>query len=242
MWERYGEELTLAVENGPADDRPNELLGAVLKAVVEAYYPDRVRSGAVARSRAQAAQSIVTIFAGGVVGTVTVTTLSTAPNWVRVAGIAAVVLWFLAALGYVTAVAKPTPPPPGPSEAEDASSLIKAVLNRAAEEAKTIDRRQQAAQTLVVAAVIATTVAFGFGLFVERSKFVSGKVQVGGPPASLQAACVGSASVIEGEIDLSTLGEQFVVVRVKCGTADRQALLRIPRSDVKSIQTAKEDE
>lgn len=233
----------MAVENSAADDRPDELLDTVLKAVVDAYYPDRVRSGAVARSRAQAAQSIVTVFAGGVVGTFTITTLSTAPNWVRVAGIVAVVLWFLAALVYVAAVAKPTPPPPGPNEADDARSLIKAVLARSAEEAKTIDHRQRVAQALVVAAVIATAVTFGLGLFLEKSKFVSGKVQVGNAtPASLQAACVGSVLVIEGEIDLSTLGEQFVVVRVNCAGGGRQALLRIPRSDVKAVQTAKDDE
>jgi len=240
---RRAREVTLTEETTPPDDRPKELLDSVLKAVVDAYYPDRVRSGAVARSRAQAAQSIVTVFAGGVVGTFTITTLSTAPTWVRVVGIVAVTLWFLAALGYVTAVANPTPPPTGPNDAEDARSLINTVLERARDEAATIDRRQRKAHVLVVAALVATGLAFAFGLLLDKSKFVTGKVLLNGASAtSLLPSCVGSGPVVEGEVDLNTLSDQFVVVRVSNCESNPQSLLRLPRSDVKAIQTAKEDE
>src|SRR4051812_16127564 len=91
-------------EHSGVDER-ERVLDTVLGPASEAYYSERVRSGSEARVRAQAAQSTITLFAGGVVAALTFTELADRSLATRWAGVLAVALWLLAAVLYLRAVA-----------------------------------------------------------------------------------------------------------------------------------------
>ncbi|MCZ7417943.1 hypothetical protein O7605_08960 [Verrucosispora sp. WMMA2121] len=216
------------------------LLGSVQEAVVHAYYPDRVRTASGARTRAQAGQSVVTVFAGALVATFTLTSLANAPQLTRAGGCVAVGLWLLAAVLYVRAIATSVPVgPEAAPAARDARSLIEEVLKRADREALQIDRRQSMANIVSVLALVATVFTFTTALLMEQpDKSRRGVLILGAEGQGLLATlCNAPLERLEGDIDVTTLGGQYVAITVpRCGT-DGQVTLRIPRSAVAGTLT-----
>ncbi|RIV37740.1 hypothetical protein [Micromonospora radicis] len=216
------------------------LLGAVQEAVVQAYYPDRVRGASGARTRAQAAQSVVTVFAGALVATFTLTSLADAALITRAGGCVSVGLWLLAAVLYVHAIAASVPVGPDAARAtRDARSLIDEVLKRADREALQIDRRQGRANWVSVIALMATVFTFATALFmVEPDKARPGVLILSAEGQVLLASLCGAPMErLEGDIDVTTLAGQYVAVTVpRCGPRE-QATLRIPQSAVAGTLT-----
>ncbi|TNH29287.1 hypothetical protein FHG89_13150 [Micromonospora orduensis] len=216
------------------------LLTSVQDAVVQAYYPDRVRAAAGARTRAQAAQSVVTVFAGALVATFTLTSLATAAPVTRVGGCAAVTLWLLAAVLYVRAIATIVPAAPTAArEARDGRSLVEEVLKRGDDEARQVDRRQRTANLASVLALAVTMLTFGSALFVEHPDKARRGVLILGTEgqATLRALCGTGEARVDGEIDVTSFSGQFVSVRLdRCGER-RDVTVRIPRSAVSSALT-----
>ncbi|MFC0509435.1 hypothetical protein [Micromonospora costi] len=224
-------------------DSPSEpLLTSVQDAVVQAYYPDRVRAATGARTRAQAAQSVVTVFAGALVATFTLTSLASTALVTRIGGCLAVALWLLAAVLYVRAIA--TIVPPGPTaarEVRDARSLIAEVLSRGDEEARQVDRRQTVANGASVVALAATVFTFASALFVDHPDKSRPGVVILGPEgqATVAALCGAPVARVEGDLDVTSLSGQFVSITLdRCG--DRRGVtVRLPRSAVAAALTTK---
>ncbi|SCL33952.1 hypothetical protein GA0070616_4841 [Micromonospora nigra] len=222
-------------------DSPSEqLLTSVQDAVIQAYYPDRVRAAAGARTRAQAAQSVVTVFAGALVATFTLTSLATTATATRIAACAAVALWLGAATLYVRAIATVVPPPPTAArQARNAQTLIEEVLKRGDAEARQVDRRQSVANGLSVLALAATLLTFSLALFVEHPDKSRRGVLILKSDArvSLAALCGAEVSRVEGEIDVLSVRSQFVAVTLfSCGDR-RDVKVRIPRNSVSVLLT-----
>ncbi len=216
------------------------MLEAVLGPASEAYYAERVRSGSGARLRAQAAQSTVTLFAGGIVAALTFTQLDDRPEITRWAGVGAVALWLLAAVMYLRAVAQPVSALAGPSHARDRLDLLNAVLKRADDEAAQIDRRQRHANRVVIAALIVSLVTVVLATVLgPEEKLVSGSVLFSPSYAkSARSLCDLTGDRIAGRIDKASLSASFVRITVSakdCGSGTGETELAVPRAAVRAI-------
>lgn len=227
-------------ESNMADER-ERVLDAVLGPVSEAYYAERVRSGSGARARAQAAQSTVTLFAGGIVAALTFTQLDNRPSSTQLAGVGAVAMWLLAAVLYLRAVAQPVGALAGPSHARDRLDLLKAVLKRADDEAAEVDRRQKHANWVVVGALAVSVLTIGLAAIGgPKEEKASGSVVVSPVYAqSVRALCAKSGQQISGRIDKASLSTSFVSITVaskECGGGtDKETELVIPKSAIRAI-------
>ncbi|MFC9395025.1 hypothetical protein ACFTWS_17960 [Streptomyces sp. NPDC057027] len=233
-------------ESNMADER-ERMLDAVLGPVSEAYYAERVRSGSGARARAQAAQSTVTLFAGGIVAALTFTQLADRPLSTQVAGVGAVAMWLLAAVLYLRAVAQPVGALAGPSHARDRLDLLNAVLKRADDEAAQVDKRQKHANWVVVGALAVSVLTIGLAAIGgPKEEKSSGSIVVSPAYAqSIRALCAKKGElVIIGRIDKASLGAPFVSITVtskECGgKAGKETKLVIPKSAIQAIEMEEE--
>ncbi|MFE0633247.1 hypothetical protein ACFW3D_40760 [Streptomyces sp. NPDC058864] len=223
-----------------ADER-ERVLDAVLGPASEAYYAERVRSGSGARARAQAAQSSVTLFAGGIVAALTFTQLADRPLSTQLAGVGAVALWLSAAVLYLRAVAQPVGALAGPSHARDRLDLLNAVLKRADDEAAQVDKRQKHANRVVTGALAVSVLTVGLAaLGGPKEEKTSGSVVISPAYAkSLRNLCTMKNERITGQIDKNSLGAPFVSITVaskQCGGAtDTETELVIPKSAIQAI-------
>ncbi|MFK0172373.1 hypothetical protein ACIQU5_26595 [Streptomyces sp. NPDC090306] len=232
--------ITSADTGGNAADERDLVLDAVLGPATEAYYSERVRSGSGARIRAQAAQSTVTLFAGGIVAALTFTQLADSPPVTRWAGVAAVALWLLSAVLYLRAVAQPVSSLASGDRARDRLDLLDKVLRRADYEASQVDRRQRHANVAVCAALVASVVTFALATFVEPETETARGVVVVSPSFAEQsrALCPRAAARIAGRIDEASVGSPFLRVTVsgrECGPGSTDIQLVIPRAAVLAI-------
>jgi hypothetical protein len=138
-----------------------EILDSVVTSVSETYYSQLVQAVSGARGRAQAAQSTVTLFAGGLMAALSVTALADRPAATRWMGIASVALWLLAALFYLRAVASPVPEnEPWGRKVTSRQELLNRVITKVRAEAKAIDKRQRLANWTAAAAVALSVLTF----------------------------------------------------------------------------------
>ncbi|OSY51724.1 hypothetical protein BG846_02656 [Streptomyces fradiae ATCC 10745 = DSM 40063] len=215
------------------------VLDAVTAPVTEAYYAQRVQSGFNARLRAQAAQSTITLFAGGLFAALTFTTLADRGKPTQVAAVIAVALWLIAALLYMSAVALPVVDAPGPGFVKTREALVKRVLDKANHEAREIDKRQARANWVAATAVFMSVVTFALGVLLgPEEESVAGTVVV--DPSyrtTLIALCGSGLDRISGKVVKGSLTAQFIEVKPEKGTCEGQGdSLRIPRSAVKGVR------
>ncbi|BAJ28064.1 MULTISPECIES: hypothetical protein [Kitasatospora] len=227
-----------------AEDELERVIDAVVGPAGEAYYSDRVRSGSAARVRAQAAQSTITLFAGGLVATLTFTALADRPVITQVSGIVAVSLWMVAAVMYLRAVALPVPALAWGGGVTSRLNLIEMVLEKADQEAAHVDRRQRGANAIAVLALIASAITVALGVLVGPAEnSANGTVAVSQSYNNvLQELCGLSGNKVSGRIDISSLNSQFIKVEVSIGhCADGSTTLRIPKSEVTAISMDNDD-
>ncbi|GAA2477664.1 hypothetical protein GCM10010406_12250 [Streptomyces thermolineatus] len=220
------------------------MIEAVLGPASEAYYSERVRSGSTARLRAQAAQSTVTLFAGGLVAALTFTALADRPMAAQAAGITAVVLWLLGALLYQRAVALPVRGLARSSHVESRLELLDEVLGRADEEAEQVDGWQRRANTATVLALAATALAFGLAVVQgTEKKLVPGTVAVTRSyEDGVRGLCDLPDGRLAGKVAVDSLKGPFLEVRVPAGTCtDGSTSLRIPRAAVRAVGLKSDD-
>ncbi|MFI6637523.1 hypothetical protein ACIBI7_52310 [Nonomuraea fuscirosea] len=217
----------------------NALLDKVVDAISGAYYSERVRSGSSARTRAQTAQSTITLFAGGLVAALTFTALAGHPLVTRAAGVVAVVLWLGAAMMYVWAISLPVHQLVKIREATDVDDFVAKVLQRADIETEEIDKRQKWATRMAAAALAISALAFGLAVLLgPEEKTVPGVVILEQKDlVSVAGACRFSPqNAIEGRVKEATLTAAFVEIAVKRDTcAHGVTILRIPRASIKAI-------
>ncbi|QLJ01332.1 hypothetical protein HZZ00_10075 [Streptomyces sp. NEAU-sy36] len=223
-----------------ADER-ERVLDAVLGPASEAYYAERVRSGSGARARAQAAQSTVTLFAGGIVAALTFTQLADRPLTTQATGVAAVALWLLAAVLYLRAVAQPVGALAGPSHARDRLDLLNAVLKRADDEAAQVDKRQKQANWVVMGALAVSVLTVGLAAIGgAKEEKAAGSIAVAPAYAeSVRMVCAVQDGRVTGQIDKTSLDKPFVSITVaakQCGGGTgKETELAIPRAAVRAI-------
>lgn len=221
-----------------AGDTPKELLAAVFKPVSETYYAERVKSGGSARLRAQAAQSTVTLFIGGIIAAFSITALRDSPVFSRWAAAVAICCWMFSSVLYMRAVAGPLKDPIGELFVQNQTDLVNTVLKHATREVRQVDRRQFHANVVAVVAVVATAVAFSTAVILGGAPETnSGEVVVNsGYVATLAAVCPGSGSALHGKIESDTIDKAHILIELspaQCG--GRAVKLYVPQAVVASV-------
>lgn len=225
--------------NSTGSEDYESVLDAVIVPVTEAYYSQRVQSGFNARVRAQAAQSTITLFAGGLIAALTVTTLADRGKVTQIVAIVTVGLWLLAALLYMRAVAFPVVDLPGPNYVTSREALIRSVLEKANDEAEEIDKRQGHANWVAAAAVAMSVLTFALGVLVGPEKESAPGTVILEPSYrnTLTMLCGEKTDRVEGMVAKDSLGTLFVEVKpTKNACGAKSGILQIPRSAVKAVR------
>ncbi|GAA3783646.1 hypothetical protein GCM10022379_57540 [Micromonospora maritima] len=216
-------------------------MSAVFDAVVQAHYPDRIRVAQIARARAQAAQSVVTVFAGALVATFTFTSLASAAPITRVAACVSVFCWLAAAACYVRAIATGvSPAPDAVNEIADPGVLIREVLKRGDREARQVDRRQAVANVVSLVALAATLATMALALFVEGQEKPGVLVLNDKGQADLRALCGRSDQRVEGTVDVGSINGGYIAVDVRLCGDRRDVTLRFAKESVAVVLTRKD--
>jgi hypothetical protein len=217
------------------DARQFNVSDTVLTAVVESYYPDVARAGTSARARAQAAQSVATIFATGLVAGLTLTDLRQQPMLIRILGCLAVLSWAVAAILYMRAVGKAVPLDERITGVDDADQLVRIVLERAKAERIIVDRQQHRANLASVVALCLTSAVFvGAALLpapetTKAAVFSTTQEQM----IVLQNQCKLPGPTIPAAVDVATLKNSTVDLIVRCD--GKKLWINLPRSDLKGL-------
>lgn len=213
----------------------------VFQSIADSYYPDRVKAAAIARSRAQGAQSIVAAVTGALVAVFSLSVAQDQPLLTRVGGCVSVALWLIASFAYVRAVAIAIPKVSTSNGVASINEFVRQVLKKADAEAASVDKRQAVANWLSVAALLATVATFSAAI-----------LQIGGPPSIegtvyvneagaqvLSQSCGRAIRSVTGEVVESSIVGPFIQLTAGagvCGT-DSQLELSIPRAFVELIES-----
>ncbi|MFD3378270.1 MULTISPECIES: hypothetical protein [unclassified Streptomyces] len=234
---------------GPGPDTAQErqeyeqVLDTVVTSVSESYYSQLVQAVSVARGRAQAAQSTVTLFAGGLMAALSVTALANRPVLTQWMGIASVALWLLAAVLYLYAVASPVPEDPD-RERKVASrqALIDRVIRKVRDEAEEIDRRQTRANRTAFVAVALSVLTFATAVLTDPVRETAEGTVVIDPSyaSTLKALCSKESAAtgqVDGKIVKDSLSTSFVEIEPAPGVCEvRGATLQLPRGKVRAVR------
>ncbi|MER7764589.1 hypothetical protein [Streptomyces sp. NPDC097619] len=243
----------------PAPDRQEyeQVLDTVVTAVSEAYYAEVVQEVRVARGRAQAAQSTVTLAGGGLMAALSVTALADRPPFMQWLGIGSVLLWLAAAVLYIRAIASPLAEEVGragdeddplPEKAATREELLNGVLGKVRHGARDIDGRQRLGNRVACLAVVASLVTFALAVTTEPVRETAeGTLLVDASyTPTLRVLCPGpgsGAGRIDGKIVKSSLTGPYVEIEPApgaCGPAGRAAAdgarLFVPRAKVIGVR------
>ncbi|MCQ4210302.1 hypothetical protein [Streptomyces longispororuber] len=224
-------------------ERPeyDQILDSVFTSVSETYYSQLIQSVSIARGRAQAAQSTITLFAGGLMAALSVTTLADRSRPTQWLGIASVALWLVTALLYLRAVASPVPEL-WDRKVTTRQQLLNTVIAKVRGEAQTIDRRQRCANRAAAAAVVLSIATFAATVLVDPVRETAeGTVVVDSSYApALRALCskgTAAAGRIDGSILKKSLTTSFVEI-VPAGDVcgPQHPTLYVPRGKVRAVR------
>ncbi|MFF2863848.1 hypothetical protein ACFVSX_28680 [Streptomyces rubiginosohelvolus] len=236
------------ITTGPPDQSDYEAtLEVVTTTVAETYYAQQVQAVSAARGRAQAAQSTVTLFAGGLMAALSVATLTDRAWWTQATAILAVATWLVAAWCYLWAVASPIKEPSSQSRTEDPQVLVNRVLDKVEKAAKKVDLRQAWGNRAAAVAVTLSLATFAMTVVTDPLRDTAPGAVVVDPSyrSVLEELCgpaAGRSRLVGGDIDKSSLKSQFVEIRLARGTCTRsQDTLQIPRGKVNAVRWQRND-
>jgi hypothetical protein len=208
----------------------------VIDAISSAYYARAVTAADLARSRAQNGFAVASFIAGGLVGAGLLSRIASVPVATRVIGACALVAWVVGAALYARAVAEPVALETGTQKSPE--DFVSKVLENAKTERDNVDSRRWAAQWASVVAAALTTVAVVLGLLLTpgpETKTASVVLTAQGA-AVFRVLCGVKASLVRGQLNVASLGSEFIILR-SAGPGCSGRALRLPRSDVIGITT-----
>ena len=217
-------------------------LDVVSTTVAETYYAQQVQAVSAARGRAQAAQSTVTLFAGGLVAALSVATLSERAWWTQALAVVAVAVWLAAAWCYLWAVASPIKDGQPRPRAEERQVLVNRVLAKVEKEAEKVDSWQHRANLAAGVAAVLSLVTFAATIATDPVRETADGILVvdSSYRSALTAVCSAKsarAELLSGRIVKSSLAASFVEIKPAkkvCTTPD--TTLYIPQSKVKAVR------
>lgn len=206
-----------------------EMVGAV----ADAYFAKEIGAPSAARERAQRAFSISGAIATTLLAAGVFTDVATSSDLVKIVGLVTLLLWVVAGSLFTYAVASPVRRV-GQDKRSEASEFVSAVLDGAKRERAEIDCRSKwahGAAGLALLATVATLLLILFGS-VPTSK---GKLLLAHRGATdVRQRCPDAVrgNWVEGEVQVTTLDEDFVVIEPAGNCRSAHVRLRVPQEDV----------
>lgn len=191
---------------------------AVVKAVVEAYYPEALKEAGAARTRAQAGYAVAGAIATAIVGAGLIKGLGTEREVVQAVGVVAVLAWLATALLYSWAVAGRVELPSA-AVAGDADAFVTHVIDTVKAQREVIEDRINYAFAATVCAVLVTlltlvlTMTTAAPTISVQGQFVLTKVG----RDSVTAVCGDPGSVMSGRVDPAALAGSFTKITIDKG-------------------------
>ncbi|MGW4812185.1 hypothetical protein ACWEPB_11130 [Kitasatospora cineracea] len=233
---------------GPSDQSDyGATLEVVTTTVAQTYYAQQVQAVSTARGRAQAAQSTVTLFAGGLMAALSAATLTDRAWWTQATAILAVATWLVAAWCYLWAIASPIKEPSSQSRTDDPQVLVNRVLDKVEKAARKVDQRQAWGNRVAAVAVTLSLATFAMTIATDPLQDTApGAVVVDPSYRSVLEELCGPAAIqsrlIAGDIAKDSLKSQFLEIRLPRGTcAGSQETLQIPRDKVNAVRWQKDE-
>jgi hypothetical protein len=220
------------------DERGRPAATAV-EAVAAAYYANEVGAASAARERAQRSYAIAGALATTLLAAGAFTGIADRSAFIKGVGLAALVLWGLAAALYARAIATPIKQLE-PEKLRDPGGFVEHALTVARAERQAVDGRLNAAQICGGFASLATLATLLLAFFVPaertgRSVLVS---QRGRETVALVCAIDPSTTILPGEVDSRSLAQEYVRLHIPGGACDKSAPveLLLPKSDVLGVE------
>lgn len=205
----------------------------VVKAVIDAYYPEYIHRPSAARARAQGAYAIAGAVAAAIVAAGIAGNIATGSWPVQALGAAALAAWLITAWLYIRAVAVPVEQPPS-RQTSDSAAFLQEVLERVNREQKTIEKWLKWAfwSTLVALALTFTSVVIAL-VVPKPSSEVHGRLSLTSEGRSaIDVLCGRSPDTVAGSVDPATLGNAFTVLQLDAGTCGRPSKVWLARGSI----------
>ena len=202
----------------------------VVQEVVKAYYPSVLASADAARSRAKDAYTIASAVAAAIVAAGVFGDFANQTRGTKAFAVAALLGWLIAAALFIYAVGGSTKPKSS-GEQPDASSFVRAAINNASEERRSVIKRVGRAQAMTVVAILVTVAAIGWAIFdtATPAHKVGRIVLTPAGTDALAPMCGASVHVLKGSFDPDKLGSAYLEVTLRgkgCGSASVDLHLR----------------
>jgi hypothetical protein len=202
----------------------------VVQEVVKAYYPSVLASADAARARAKDAYTIASAVAAGIVAAGVFGDFANQTRGTKVFAVTALLGWLAAAALFIYAVGGSTKPKSG-GEKADADSFVRAAINNASAERRTVSKRVSRAQAMTVFAILVTVAAIGWAIFntATPARKVGRIVLTPRGTTALAPMCGRSIHVLNGSFDPGSLGSAYLNVTLTgegCGGAGVDLHLR----------------
>ena len=195
----------------------------VVKAVIDAYYPEYVHRASAARARAQGAYTIAGAVAAAIVAAGVAGDIAAASWEVQTLGAMALAAWLITAWLFIKAVAVPVERSGG--QTFDPDAFVKIVFQQVNCEQDSIEKWLKAAFWSTLVALALTFASVVIALAAPRSSSeVHGRLSLTSEGRSaINALCGRSPDTVAGSVDPAALGNTFTVLRLDAGMCGPQA-------------------
>jgi hypothetical protein len=201
-----------------------------VKTVVQTYYARGVAAADRARDRAEKGYTIASAIAAALVAAGVFAHLDERPASVKILGLTGFALWLLAAMLFILAVSVPVKTHPEEDWIGD-DAFVEGVSKQIDGELRTLKRRQFAALTATLLAVLFTVAAFSVATALPQGSdpeparlALTSKADTG-----LARLCSVPVSDLLGTVDPDNLDDDIVEVDVPPGACnDAETTIRLP--------------
>jgi hypothetical protein len=218
---------------------PGRPATTAVEAVAAAYYTNEIGAAAAARERAQRSYAIAGALATTLLAAGAFTGIADRSALIKGVGLAALVLWGFTAALYARAIATPVEQ----LEREkflDPEGFVEHALAVARTERQSVDGRLSDAQICAAFASLATlaTLLLAFFLPAERTGRSVVISERGRETVGLACAIDPSTTVLPGEVESSSLSQEYLRVHISGGACDKSATvdLLLPKGDVLGVE------
>lgn len=203
---------------------------------VDAYVSELFGSPAAVRSNAQNGFAIASAVAAAIVAAGIFGGVLESGLLLQILTVAALVGWLAAAWVFLRAVSRqPTlerAPHRGP-----AREFVDGAMKEVWQERDIIAKTSWRAQRITFAAGILTLLAAGTAIFLENERAIDAHIALSSEGRAQLASICDGVTEVWGEVQLDTLGDQFVTIALDAGVCDgEEATVRVPRRAITSIR------
>jgi hypothetical protein len=209
----------------------------VVTQVLQAYYPSMLASADAARERAKDAYTVASGVSAAIVAAGVFGNFGSQTDTTKTLAVIALILWLAAAGLFIWVVGGSKKPKQG-GDQKDGSDFVRAVVANVSAERRTVRTRFSIAESVSVLAIVATAVAIVWAVTQPApSSDKTGRVVLTSQGLkALSAVCAERTGVIQGRLDPSKLGSDYLTISAATGQCGNQPIeLRLRKTDIADV-------